>query len=161
MGSISKLLTFWKKVRFNLVPVNITILFLLSRRKRALYICALIIEHLMQIQQLIPTLSHVFDNILDYLGGSVIFSKIDLAQGYHQVRIAKGHEHRTAFQTCFGLFEYYVLTIRLYNAPATFQRLIYKIVWANLDVFCTVYLDDILIFSWFASAHEQNLCWVL
>ena len=37
------------------------------------------------------------DNILDCLGGSVIFSKIDLAQGYHQVWIAKGHEYRTAF----------------------------------------------------------------
>ena len=37
------------------------------------------------------------DDILDCLGGSVIFSKIDLAQGYHQVRIAKGNKHRTAF----------------------------------------------------------------
>ena len=36
-------------------------------------------------------------NILDHLGGSVIFSKIDLAQGYHQVRIAKGHDNGTAF----------------------------------------------------------------
>ena len=35
------------------------------------------------------------DNILDYLGGSVIFNKIDLAQGYHQVQIAKGCEYRT------------------------------------------------------------------
>ena len=33
------------------------------------------------------------DNILDHLGGSVIFSKIDLAQGYHQLRIAKGYEY--------------------------------------------------------------------
>ena len=37
------------------------------------------------------------DNILNYLGGSVIFSKIDFAKGYHQVWIAKGCEHRTAF----------------------------------------------------------------
>ena len=67
------------------------------------------------------------DNILDYLGGSVIFSKIDLAQGYHQVRIAKGHEHRTAFQMRFGLFEYCVLLFGLCNAPKTFQRLMHKI----------------------------------
>ena len=32
------------------------------------------------------------DDIFDCLGGSVIFSKIDLAQGYHQVRIAQDHE---------------------------------------------------------------------
>ena len=67
------------------------------------------------------------DNILDCLGGSVIFSKIDLAQGYHQVRIAKGHEHRTAFQTCFELFEYHVLLFGLCNAPEIFQRLMHKI----------------------------------
>ena len=45
------------------------------------------------------------DNILECLGGSVIFSKIDLAQGYHQVLIAKGHEHRTAFHMHFGHFK--------------------------------------------------------
>ena len=39
---------------------------------------------------------HIND-ILDCLGGSVIFSKINLAQSYHQVRISKGHEHRAAF----------------------------------------------------------------
>ena len=67
------------------------------------------------------------DDILDCLGGSVIFSKIDLAQGYHQVRIAKGHEHRTAFQTHFGLIEYCFLPFGLCNAPRTFQRLMHRI----------------------------------
>ena len=57
------------------------------------------------------------DNMLEHLGGSVIFSKIDLAQGYHQVRIAKGHEHKTAFQIRFELFEYRVLLFGLCSAP--------------------------------------------
>ena len=51
------------------------------------------------------------DDIFYHLVGSVIFSKIDLAQGYHQVRIAKGHKHITAFQMRFGLFEYCVFFI--------------------------------------------------
>ena len=38
-----------------------------------------------------------FDDIPDYLRGSVIFSKIDLAQGYHWLRVAKGYKHRTEF----------------------------------------------------------------
>ena len=97
------------------------------------------------------------DNILEYLGGSVTFSKIGLAQGYHQVWIAKGHEHRTTFQTCSGLFEYHILPFRLCNAPAIFQRLMQKILQANLDVLCTVYLDDILIFSWSSAAYKQHL----
>ena len=44
------------------------------------------------------------DDILDCLVGSVIFSKIYLAQGYYQARTAKGHEHRNALQVHFGLF---------------------------------------------------------
>ena len=59
------------------------------------------------------------DTISNYLGGSVIFTKIDLAQGYHQVRRAKDHKHRSAFQMHFGVFEYCVLLHRLYNAPKT------------------------------------------
>ena len=53
------------------------------------------------------------DNILDRLEGSVIFSKIDLTQGYHQVRIAKGHEHRTEIKMRFRLFEYHILPFKL------------------------------------------------
>ena len=98
------------------------------------------------------------DNILDHLGGSDIFSKIELAHGYHQVRIAKGYEHRTAFKMRFRLFEYQVLPFGLYNAPEIFQRLIHKILQANLGVFCSVYFDDILIFSQSAAAYEQHLC---
>ena len=53
------------------------------------------------------------DNILDCLEGSVIFSKIALAQGYNQVRIANCHEHRIVFQMRFGLFKYCVLLFGL------------------------------------------------
>ena len=56
----------------------------------------------------------------------MIFSKTNLAQGYYQVEIAKGHEYRTAFQMHFRLFEYHVVLSRLYNAPTTFQRLMHK-----------------------------------
>ena len=101
------------------------------------------------------------DYILDRLGGSFIFSKIDLAQGSYQVWIAMGHEHRTAFQIRFGLFEYCIFLFGLCNAPKIFQRLMYKIFQANLDIFCTVYLDDILIISWSSSTYKQYLHWVL
>ena len=37
------------------------------------------------------------DNILDRLGGSMVYSKIDLTQAYHQVEVAELDHHRTAF----------------------------------------------------------------
>ena len=35
----------------------------------------------------------------------------------------------------------------LFNAPATFQRYVNKILTEKLDVFVIVYLDDILIYT--------------
>lgn len=101
------------------------------------------------------------DEILDRLGGSTIYSKIDLTQAYHQVEVAPEHRHRTAFQSRWGLYEYTVLPFGLMNAPATFQRLMDSVLKENLDIFATVYLDDILIFSRTPEEHEAHIRWVL
>ena len=37
------------------------------------------------------------DNTLDRLGHKEIYSKIDLASGYHQVEVHPNHHHRTPF----------------------------------------------------------------
>lgn len=100
------------------------------------------------------------DDLLDRLGGLTIFSKLDLQSGYHQVAIEPGHEHRTAFQSRFGLYEYTVVPMGLCNAPATFQRIMNDVLREHLDVFVTIYLDDILVFSKNPDDHEKHLRWV-
>jgi hypothetical protein len=53
--------------------------------------------------------SYPLPNIQDFsnkLHGAVIFSKIDLVKGYHQVPVAPDSVQKTAITTPFGMFEY-------------------------------------------------------
>ena len=59
-------------------------------------------------------------NLLEKLGKAQIFSAVDLSSVYHQACIKEGHEHKTAFLTPMGLFEYAAMPLGLANTPATF-----------------------------------------
>jgi hypothetical protein len=98
---------------------------------------------------------------LDRLVHAKIFTKLDIKDAYHNLRIAKGDEWKTAFRTKYGLFEYLVMPFGLTNAPASFQRWVNEILSEYLDVFCVAYLDDILIFSETMEEHHKHVKLVL
>jgi hypothetical protein len=49
-------------------------------------------------------LPHI-EELVQRLGGSSYFSKIDLASGYHQIRICAGLQQKTALSTKYSLYE--------------------------------------------------------
>ena len=99
--------------------------------------------------------------ILDRLVGAKFYTKLDLRDAYHRIRIRVGDEWKTAFRTRYGHFEYRVMPFGLTNAPATFQAYINTAMHGLLDEFCIVYLDDILIYSETEEEHRQHVCAVL
>jgi hypothetical protein len=101
----------------------------------------------------LPLISHLLNN----LQGCEFLSKIDLKAAFNLLRVAPGHEWKTAFRTPNGLYEYLVMPFGLANAPATFQRFIQYVLREYLEVFCFFYIDDILIFSKTRSGHLQHI----
>jgi len=89
----------------------------------------------------------LMNTAFDLIQGATVFTKLDLRNAYHLVRIKEGDEWKTAFNTPTGHYEYLVMPFGLTNAPAVFQALVNDVLRDMIGLFLFVYLDDILIFS--------------
>jgi hypothetical protein len=89
----------------------------------------------------------LISEILDWLAGAKVFSKINIQDTYYRIRIKEGDEWKTAFRTRYRYYEYIVMPFSLTNTPVTFQNYIHTTLYNILDTFAVAYLDDILVFS--------------
>ena len=87
------------------------------------------------------------DVMLDSMGGSTVFSALDLTDGFYQILMRESDAPLTAVSTPSGmLWEWLVMPQGLRNAPATFNRLVTHLLRPH-RAYAPSYFDDIFVHS--------------
>ena len=95
---------------------------------------------------------------LDSLFSVAYFSTFDLTSRFLQVPLAEESKQFTAFMLgSMGLFECDRMPFGLYNAPATFQRLMQNCLGELNLTYCLIYLDDVIVYSKTPEEHLQRM----
>ena len=98
-----------------------------------------------------PTAADLFHK----LSGDKYFSRIDLSKGYWQINVLEEDQHKTAFVTPDGSYEFLKMPFGMVNSAATLKRGIKKLI----DDFDSVdyYWDDIIVHTSTWEKHLQAL----
>ncbi|UYV82760.1 hypothetical protein LAZ67_22000761 [Cordylochernes scorpioides] len=97
------------------------------------------------------------DDTLDSLKGTKFYSSMDLRSGYWQIEVDEADREKTAFITPDGLYEFLVMPFGLCNAPATFERMMDKILKGLKWTMALCYIDDIVVYSKSFNEHLHRL----
>ena len=92
---------------------------------------------------------------IDRIGTAKYVSTFDMLKGYWQVPLTERAREISAFVTPSGLYQYKVTPFGMKNAPATFQRMVNKLI-RDIDG-CEGYIDDVVIYSENWSDHVSQI----
>jgi Reverse transcriptase (RNA-dependent DNA polymerase) len=95
------------------------------------------------------------------LSKTKIYTKLDIIIVFNRIHITKKQEYLTAFNTRYSLYETLVILFGLSNAFVIFQAYINKILYPYLNIFCTTYIDDILVYSNDLTSYRQHVRFVV
>ena len=99
--------------------------------------------------------------VIDQLKGKKYFSTLDLASGFHQIKMKESDIDKTAFAINNGKYEFTRMPFGLKNAPAIFQRAIDDILRNFIGKIKYVYIDDVIVFGDSLDNHLENLDTIL
>jgi hypothetical protein len=85
------------------------------------------------------------DQIVDSTAGCDLLCFLDAFSGYHQIKMAKEDEEKTAFITPCGVYCYICMPYSLKNTGAKFQRLMCKALGAQMGRNAEAYIDGIVV----------------
>ena len=100
------------------------------------------------------------DELLDRLGTARYYTTLDCTKGYWQIPLAPAAREKTAFSTPRGLYQFTMLPFGLFGAPATFQRLMDRILRPH-SAYAAAYLDDVVVYADTWPQHMERVAAVL
>ncbi len=95
------------------------------------------------------------EDCIDRVGSAAFVTKLDLLKGYWQVPLTPRAREISAFVTPDAFLQYTVMPFGVRSAPATFQRLVNRVLWGVQG--CEAYLDDIVVHSATWDEHINQL----
>ncbi len=100
----------------------------------------------------------LIDEILTHLEKTKYFTKLNIRQAFHRIRIANVEsEDLITFRIRFDAYKYRVLFFELCNESATYQHDMNDVFFDYLDDFVFAYIDDILIYNNSKAKHIKHV----
>jgi len=101
------------------------------------------------------------EELMELVAARKYWCKIDLADGYHNIRIEEDSEQHSTFLTHMGYSRSRIMQQGYPNAPATMVRAMHEIFKDMVFKDLVIYIDDIIIFSDTYDEHVATLRKVL
>lgn len=98
---------------------------------------------------------------LYWMSHTQYFIKLNVIVIFNKLWMTKSDEWLTVFCTHYDLYKYLIMLFELFNASASFQNYINDILQEHLNVFCTAYINDILMYSDILKNHKKHVWQVL